>query len=118
LVLKNVLNNMYKRNKIGIILLSFLLNAIILFPIFIQFLHASEEHEHLICYDDSTHLHEIKSNCDICDFTISPFALKLINNTNSELVESYYKAVNNHYNFLYSSYVNTTKKLRGPPTYS
>ncbi len=109
---------MYKRNKIGLFLLSFLLNAIILFPISIQLLHALEDHEHLICFDNSAHLHETKSNCDVCDFNFTPYSYELFNDTFSKSVDYQNNEVNNTYFFLYSSYVNTTKKLRGPPTYS
>ena len=106
---------MNKKNKIRTISLGILLNAIILFPLFIQFFHALEGHKHIVCTEHTTHIHKTKIDCKICDFNFTPFtynpAIALKNKTFIE-----YKTLSyNRYNYLYSSRINSSKNLRAPP---
>ncbi len=45
----------------------------LLFPIFLQFSHTLEGHDHATCADFSTHIHEKQLDCSICDFHFSIF---------------------------------------------
>lgn len=94
------------------------LTAILLFPLFTQFFHILEDHQHTICTDNSTHLHESKTDCSICDFNYTPFNYEL----SPELVKNNsieFKTIStNPYNYLYSSNYNFSQTLRGPPSFS
>jgi len=109
---------MNKTNSISKITASIALTVIILFPLVTQFFHALEDHQHIICTDNSTHLHKSKTDCNICDFNYIPFIYKpLPAIANKTLIE--FKVKNtNPYSYLYFSNFNLLKTLRGPPTYS
>lgn len=43
-------------------------------PSGIQLLHAFNKHEHRVCYDFQTHIHEQKIDCSIFNFHLSNFS--------------------------------------------
>jgi len=107
-----------KKNKIVTISLGIILNAIILFPLFIQFFHVLEGHKHTVCTENSTHLHEAKTNCNICDFNYTPFIYEPLSEAVNKTSIEFKTTITNSYNYLYSFNYNLSKPLRGPPVYS
>ena len=109
---------MIKNNNIVTISLSILLNVIILFPLSIQFFHVIDDHKHTVCTDNSTHLHETKTDCNICDFNYTPFIYKPLPRVDYKNSNKYKTSINTLYNYLYSYNYNLSKTLRGPPIFS
>jgi len=108
-----------KKNNIATNSINILLIIIILFPLFTQFFHALEEdHKHTVCTNDSTHLHQSKKECNLCDFNYTPFIYKPL----TELVNKNIVAFNTKktylYHYLYVSSTINSKKQRGPPIYT
>jgi len=109
---------MSKTKNILKIIISIALTVIILFPLVTQFFHVLEGNQHIVCTDNSTHLHKSESDCNICDFNYTPFIYEplpeLVNKTSIE----FNTKIKNSYNYLYFSKYNLSKKLRAPPYYS
>ncbi len=86
----------------------------LLFPIAIQFIHSIESHEHVVCHESSTHLHEEKFECSIFDFHFSNFTY-----TPLELGVFQVFKISSHSETLYTfQEINTSLHyfyLRGPP---
>ncbi len=95
-----------------------MLNVIILFPSFIQFFHVLENHEHIVCNEDSSHFHETIVDCEICDFNYTPLVYELIPVVNNNTSNEYVLLNNNSYNYLNSYKHQLSNNLRGPPEYS
>lgn len=89
----------------------------LLFPIAVQFIHSVHSHEHVVCHDSVTHLHEKKFECSIFDFHFSNFTY-----TPLELSDFQAFKISTHSETLYSfQEVNTSLRhyyLRGPPQIS
>jgi len=109
---------MIKNNNIATISLSILLNVVILFPLSIQFFHVLDDHKHIVCTDNSTHLHKSKMDCNICDFTYTPFIYEPLPKVDYKNYIKYKTSINTSYNYLYSYNFNPSKTLRGPPVFS
>jgi len=107
-----------KNNKIATISLSLLLNVIILFPLFTQFFHALDDHKHTVCTENSTHLHEAKTNCNICDFNYAPFIYEPLSEVENKTSIGFKTTITNSYNYSSSFNYNLSKPLRGPPVFS
>lgn len=103
--------------KISTLLVANLLGLALLFPIAIQFIHSVSSHEHTVCYDHTTHLHEDKFECSIFEFHISKYTytpldlpeLHIFGTTHH--LESLYLQVEFKANILHYN-------LRGPPLLS
>jgi len=106
---------MNKKNIVKVIVLSSLLNAIILFPIFIHFIHVLEDHKHDVCTENSTHFHKTKSDCKICDFNITTYVYETIPKVKHKAIITHKPLISNPYNYFYSTKYKTSKKLRAPP---
>ena len=93
---------------------SLMLVVILLFPSAIQLAHTEDSHDHPVCTDFSTHMHETELDCSLCDFQVSIFAFDtekpgqdLLNSQNFRQIHSAPKSL-----YLISS---ETTSLRGPP---
>jgi len=108
-----------KKNKITTNSLIILLIIIILFPLFTQFFHAVEgDHIHPVCKNDSTHLHQSKKDCKLCDFNYTPFIYNSLPELVTKQIIAFNKTTTTLYYYLYVSNTINSKKLRGPPIYS
>lgn len=97
---------------------SIALTLIILFPLFTQFSHVLDEQKHNVCLDNSTHLHETKTDCNICDFNYTPFIYEPLPEVVNKTSIEFKTTITNSYNYVYSFNYNLSKPLRGPPVYS
>ncbi|GHC52080.1 hypothetical protein [Ulvibacter litoralis] len=96
---------------------SVLLTLALLFPVAIQFIHSLDEHEHTFCTEVSTHLHEKKLDCSLCDFHFSVVTFNTPTLPDFIISESFPKLVT-----IYEASENNTIHhhyyLRGPPQLS
>jgi len=87
-------------------------------PTATQFFHMFEDHVHVTCTEQKTHVHSSKLECEICTFTLSTFSYSV-----ASFFEIKNQTVQKEYNFkdasiLVSSYKFANKQLRAPPIYS
>lgn len=61
---------------IGQSALAIIFTFLIFFPIGIQASHALNNHQHEICTEYESHLHQTQLDCNICDFHFSTFNFK------------------------------------------
>lgn len=89
----------------------------LLFPIAVQFIHSIHSHEHVVCHEASTHLHEKKFDCSIFDFHFSNFTYSPL-----ELRDFQVFKISTHSETLYSfQELHSSLRhyyLRGPPQVS
>ena len=64
---------MKKQNNIALRVQAFIFIGLMLFPIFAQALHATGGHEHKVCNDMSTHMHESTPNCELHNLILPVF---------------------------------------------
>lgn len=103
----------YKYDIIKRTLGLFLVMALIL-PSCIQLLHAMDGHVHVSCTETTTHLHEKKTDCSLCDFNLSSFHFQTSEIPDSSFPDSYSVPDTNYI----SSEKNRSAHhfyLRGPP---
>ena len=96
---------------------SLLLTAALLFPAVSQLAHQLEGHEHVVCQDFSTHLHQSEFECPIQDFHLNSFDL------GEQLVFSPLNSTTNSAPFLSPEGAELSNPhlaylLRGPPALS
>jgi hypothetical protein len=103
--------------KLNSYFISFLLIGTLLFPSAVQVVHDLEGHEHTVCSDFSTHVHENKTDCDLCHFHSSPFEYQF--DTSSGVIKiSTERQIECFYTFISSKYSSPNNPLRGPPVLS
>lgn len=87
---------------------------LLLLPMFSAIAHSLEDHDHPICNEVTTHLHELETECSICDFHFQAYNFNPLQQLEEFTAKSYFKhtlhynsitALNSTYNYL----------LRGPP---
>jgi|SRR5690606_26877739 len=89
----------------------------LLLPTAVQFAHTFEGHEHKACTDISTHLHEKRLDCSICDFHFSLFNFTPQQQPEFVIQEGFQKT---EILYLLPELESTTTHyyLRGPPRFS
>lgn len=104
------------KNKIAHKTASILLTLALLLPVAIQFIHSLDEHEHTACTEVTTHIHEKKLDCSLCNFhfsvvtfTIPTLPSFIVSEKNSKLKTIYKASENTTTDYHY---------LRGPPQLS
>ena len=104
--------NSYISKYVGAIALVFVL----MLPSSVHFFHLFDTHEHEVCQEQTTHLHEDAPECHICDFYSTSFQYNLPENyvTTFVLTSQNIKAT-----IVVASLFSkklTSKQLRAPPT--
>ncbi len=107
----------YKK-QIGKNIVALLLFAAIMLPTAVQFFHVFEDHEHIVCNEKSTHIHESISKCDICDFHLASFNYDLAKYPDLELPKIPVKNDVNFASLQFHSFKTTNTQLRAPPVFS
>lgn len=104
----------FQKNNISSWILSVLFCSLILFPVVIKFEHLFENHHHVSCAENSTHLHELTFDCTLDAFSFSFFNFGLNTFHFSEEILPSSKRIyhyQEHHIILDKRFV----KLRGPP---
>lgn len=97
---------------------SLLLVLALLLPTAIQFAHAFEGHQHVTCTDNTTHLHQSITKCEICSFHLSSFNYDIVNYPNLSLPEIHVKKDANLTALKPHGFITTNTQLRAPPIFS
>lgn len=98
-------------NAIGALLL---ISALTL-PNVVQLSHIFQEHEHVVCHEQTTHVHAEVTDCQLCHFHLASFNYEVANYVEflplpiPEKGEVSYTSLLNH------SFKNTNTQLRAPP---
>ena len=88
----------------------------LMLPTGVEFFHLFENHEHEVCYEQTTHLHKDAPECHTCDFYSSSFQYILPENYLSTLtLLPQNKEVAITVASLFSRKL-TSKQLRAPPS--
>ena len=103
------------RKQISKNLLALLLFAALLLPTAVQFLHIFEAHEHINCSENTTHIHESITKCDICDFHLVSFNYDIASYPDLLLASIYVRADINFTSLQFHSFKLTNTQLRAPP---
>jgi len=86
-------------------------------PILSQAAHAFEDHDHPVCNEVKTHLHELEPECSVCDFHFVPFSFTTLELTLHNPSSPSRKFFTFFKNSLHSKLF-FTRGQRGPPTLS
>ena len=108
-------NTIRTRVNIARQIVAMVFTIMLLLPVFIQVLHACEKHEHKVCDEKTTHLHELEISCDACTFQISSFNYDISGNFDLDLPEFYIVTSCNHEQQACSYLKFNSKQLRAPP---
>ncbi len=104
-----------KKQFYGIVTALVLIIALML-PAVVQFSHIfNQEHEHVVCKDKTTHVHNAIVKCDICHFQLTSFNYDVVQypNFKSAIIPS---TIEKRFSsLLFNSYKNTNTQLRAPP---
>lgn len=102
------------RHKLFKVIVAAIFSLALLLPIATQTFHALQGHQHEVCVDFSSHLHEKQLDCSICDFHHSNFDFKLYNYSELIVFSTFHK-VESVVVLINSSTSTTHYYLRGPP---
>ncbi len=104
-------------NHIKLLLAGVFFTCILLSPMFVQFMHALEGHEHIACDQIESHIHQDQNDCSLCDYQLSNYQYESFGIT--ELLDSTIKCEknDNHFSLERTTYLHTFFG-RGPPTHT
>jgi len=106
------------RQSFGKNMVALLFVAFLMLPTAIQLFHISETHKHVTCTKKLIHVHKSFSECDLCDFHMSPLTYD-IESYSGLMVPDIFVKLNIDFNSLQlSSYKITNTRLRAPPVNS
>ena len=94
-----------------------MLLILLMLPLFTEAVHAFNDHEHPICTDVTTHLHEQETDCSICDFQHIPWTYSLTEFSIENSVRLFNQTIKEYTNASHSTLL-LTKGQRGPPALS
>lgn len=106
---------MNQKKEIGKKIIALLLFIAVVLPISIQFIHLFEAHEHVVCTEQSTHIHQLDIECEICSYHLTSFDYSIAKYPDLTVLTSYAKVDVNHYSLQLSSFSVTNTQLRAPP---
>jgi len=105
-----------KQNNILIHKISALMMLmLLLLPIVSEAMHALGEHDHPTCEEVTTHLHELESECAICDFHFTAFTFTPLQQIVDTLVKKDTQRISSYASIVKIN-ISFTYLLRGPPT--
>ena len=89
---------------------------VLMLPASVQFSHLFEGHEHEICTEQTTHLHEDQTQCELCDFfsTAHEYTIPVAPSYTAVLLPNSKKHTTATVSFFSSK--RTLKQLRAPPS--
>ena len=108
-------SGMFKKKQIGKSLATLGLLLTMMLPTFVQFVHAFGAHEHFVCTDRDSHVHQTPVKCEICTIQLTPFDFDLTDYDGlvpaEFIVQQAELAVSTHVESFNLNY----NLLRGPP---
>ncbi|WP_276391020.1 hypothetical protein [Eudoraea chungangensis] len=106
------------RSKILLWCSALILSSVLLLPMVFQVFHILEKHEHKVCEDVNTHLHEVALDCSLCDFHPASLDYTLAKLPAFFTPKLFYTTVELFVVFTLDNCVLTNKQLRAPPLLS
>ncbi|TLP74163.1 hypothetical protein [Maribacter sp. ACAM166] len=97
------------------VIAALLLIAALMLPDVIQFSHIFQEHEHVVCNEQTTHIHTDVPDCKICHFHLASFNYELAEYVELLTPPVLEKIEIQFSSLLYHSFKNTNTRLRAPP---
>lgn len=90
----------------------------LMLPTAIQFVHVFGVHEHLVCTDQDSHVHQTPVKCEICTIQVAPFDSNLPEY--SEILSPDYEILQTESlpALQFETIFFNSNPLRGPPSYS
>jgi hypothetical protein len=99
-------------------LLASLFVAFLMLPTAIQLFHISEGHQHITCTKKAIHVHKSISECDLCDFHMSPLTYEIDSFSDLIQIEISVKLNIDFPNLHLPPFNVTNTRLRAPPIFS
>jgi hypothetical protein len=98
--------------------LALVLLVVLFVPTILALEHSFEDHKHVVCLDDSEHIHEDIVECHIGEYQFIPYGFNL--NIFREYLETNVvkQPINNTNYVVYTNYTSNLNFLRGPPKFS
>lgn len=92
--------------------------VLLVFPTIFNFVHHFENHIHIECSENKTHIHQSFSECDICDFNLLSFNYHINNYVGFEPTEIPVTLNVRFEPLQLHSFTTTNTQLRAPPFFS
>ena len=106
------------KKRLGLRISSLLLMIALMMPSVVKLVHMCEDHEHIVCNDQSTHLHKTESKCDTCSFHLASFSNDLTEFPELFVPSVHLKSQVNFASQQYCFFKKTNTRLRAPPIFS
>ena len=90
----------------------------LLVPTFVQFAHVFGVHEHFVCTETDSHLHQTPVKCDICTVQMTAFDYGLETFGVSDLLELQVELTQQTVTIQAGALIFNSNPHRGPPSYS
>lgn len=97
-------------------LIAIILLCVFLCPSIIYITHIFETHEHVVCNDTSTHIHQDVHDCNICDFHLTSFNFEICKSPDFIKPNIPTKQVKQYTVLLFNTFKKTNAQLRAPPS--
>ena len=89
----------------------------LMLPTIIQFVHAFDVHEHIVCTDQDLHVDQTQDNCEICTIQITPFDFKVSDDSEILPTEIFVLKEEAVTSIKYRPVIFNSNPLRGPPAF-
>ncbi len=109
---------MKNEKSIGKTIAALLLFIVIMMPTCVHFFHIFEGHDHVVCTEQATHIHESNVECEICSFHFTSINYDIAKYPDLELPEITVRITANFESLHLLSLKTTNTRLRAPPIYS
>jgi len=106
---------MAKGNQIRQVIASLALLCALMLPTVIQISHIFQDHEKVVCTNQSTHFHNEVSDCQICDFNLTPLDYNIAEYPDLVLADIPLNVEKQFSPLLFHSFKITNTQLRAPP---
>jgi hypothetical protein len=108
---------MAQKKRFISIVVAYVFIVAFMLPTAFQLYHHFDDHGHVVCNDQSTHLHKTTDKCKVCDFHFTPFNFEVIHYPELSEVSISTKVEKQSSSLLLHSFTITNKQLRAPPQY-
>ena len=99
-------------------ILAILLLGVFTFPSILNLVHQCDSHKSIDCKENKAHLHQLQTECKICDFNLLTFNYKLNELPDTQKKELFLTPDNFFFDTYFHSYILKYTQLRAPPMFS
>jgi hypothetical protein len=116
--LRILLFEMNHKEQLSLKIAALLLVIALMSPALVKLLHICQDHEHIACNDQSSHIHKTTIKCDTCSFHLASFSNDLMYFPALVVPCVKLKLIVNFAPQEYSFFNKTNTRLRAPPVFS